>query len=294
VARTICLKQLEAVVPHQCGDHSKCQHERWCTFLKEKIKHPTWTDVEIAEEAALTSSRPHGGKNMSLSDAGIEKLTSKILSRFNSKTIDKIAGGGCSNLSENFWGVTTKFSEGKRLNLDHTDAYISCNKLTFCRIGEGNIEKTHDNVSARLGLSVTSPESTYLGIAAKKRSREKIRQTSARYKQSRTFAKLSKDHRMGKVDAKSLHRSGKVLLTECAKSSVGINKKLDPKKPPTCSICKGTGHRSNACKLPLDNKRRVAELVDISVECLHVVDTCVIRASKRRKPMDLVPIDDWI
>ena len=189
--------------------------------MKVKIKHPTWTDVEIAKEAALNSSRPHGGKNMSLSEAGIEKLTSKILSRFNSKTIDKIAGGGCSNLSENFWGCTTKFSEGKRLNLDHTDAYILCNKLAFCRIGEDNIERTHDNVSARLGLSVTSPEATYLSMAAKKRSLQKIRQTSERYKQARTFAKLSKDHRMGKVDAKSLHRSGKVPLTECAKSSVG-------------------------------------------------------------------------
>jgi len=28
MARTICLNQLDAVIPHQCGDHSKCQHER--------------------------------------------------------------------------------------------------------------------------------------------------------------------------------------------------------------------------------------------------------------------------
>jgi len=156
----------------------------------------------------MTLSRPHGGKNMSLSEEGIIKLTSKILSRFNSKTIDKIAGGGCSNLSENFWGVCTKFSEGKRLNLDHTDAYIIFNKLTFCRVGGGNIEKTHDNVSAWLGLGATSPETAYFSSAAKTRSRDKIWQSLARHKQSRTFAKLSKDHRMGKVDAKSLHRSG--------------------------------------------------------------------------------------
>lgn len=83
------------------------------------------------KETAMTSSRPHCGKNMSLSAVGIVKLTSKILSRFNAKTIDKIAGGGCSNLSENLWGVNTKFSEGKRRNFDHTDAYVSCNKLTF-------------------------------------------------------------------------------------------------------------------------------------------------------------------
>ena len=205
IAREACIKQLETIVTHQCGDHTHCQHEKWCSYLKVKNAHPDWSEDEIAEEAALTSSRPHGGKNMSLSKLGIEKLTSKILARFNSKTIDKIAGGGCSNLSENFWGVGTKFSKEKRLNFDHTDAYIISNKLTFCRIGVGNIEDTHDNVSARLGLNVTSPECAYLTSAGKKRAREKIRQRSDAYKQSRIFAKLSKDHRMGKVDACKLH-----------------------------------------------------------------------------------------
>ena len=76
--------------------------------MKVKNLHPTWTDHEIAEETAATSSRPHGSKNMSLSDNGIAKLTNKIILQFNNKTIDKIAGGGCSNLSENFWGVATK------------------------------------------------------------------------------------------------------------------------------------------------------------------------------------------
>ena len=123
-ARAACIKQLGTIVTHQCGDHSNCLHGKWCSFLKVKNAHPNWSHNEIAEEAALTSSRPHGGKNMSLSKLGIEKLTSKILARFNLKTIDKIAGGGCSNLSENFWGVGTKFSKGKRLNFDHMDAYI--------------------------------------------------------------------------------------------------------------------------------------------------------------------------
>ena len=165
-------------MPHQCGDHSKCNHARWGTYLKVKNLHPKWTDHKIAEETVATSSRPHDGKNTSLSEEGIVKLTSKILSQFYNKIIDKIAGGGCSNLSENFWGISTKFSKGKRLNFDHTDAYISCNKLTFCRIRERNIEKTHGNVSTRLGWSITSPESMYLNSAAKKRAKEKIRQTS--------------------------------------------------------------------------------------------------------------------
>ena len=92
--------------------------------------------------------------------------------------IDKIAGGGCSNLSENFWGINTNFSEGKRQHFDHTDANVLCNKLTFCRIGVGNIEKTHNDVSARLGLRVTSPDVAYLSSAGKKRAKTKLRQTS--------------------------------------------------------------------------------------------------------------------
>ena len=80
------------------------------------------------------------------------------MKKVNKNNIDKISSGGCSNLSESFWSQTTKFTEGKRLNQDHADAYITANKLTFCRIGEGNIEKTHEQVSQQLGLKVMSPE----------------------------------------------------------------------------------------------------------------------------------------
>jgi len=226
---------------------------------------------------------------MSLSFEGIAKLTSKILSCFNAKTIDKIAGGGCSNLSENFWGVNTKFSEGKRLNFDHTDAYISCNKLTFCRIGTGNIEKTHDDVSAWLGLRLTSPECLYLTPAGKKRAREKLRQTSDAYTQSRVFAELSKDHRMGKVDARKLHRPGKVPLTETAKSNC-----TGPWKVATCSICKQIGHRSNGRRMPPDSKCRVTDLGEFDSELLTLVDNTNIKPAKRRKQLDLLSIDDWM
>ena len=67
-------------------------------------------------------------------------LTSKIRQQFNEKTIDKISRGGCSNLSENFWGMNIKFTEGKRLNYDHTDAWVRVNQLSFFRAGSGNIQ----------------------------------------------------------------------------------------------------------------------------------------------------------
>ena len=42
------------------------------------IKQLETSHDEIAEEAALTSSRPHGGKNMSLSKLGIEILARSL------------------------------------------------------------------------------------------------------------------------------------------------------------------------------------------------------------------------
>ena len=79
-------------------------------------------------------NQPHNGKNMSLSDEGSMMLTSKIRRRFNEKTIEKIARGGCGNISKNFWGMNIKFSEGKRLNYDHTD--VSTN-LVFVGLAMG-------------------------------------------------------------------------------------------------------------------------------------------------------------
>jgi hypothetical protein len=32
VARKDCLDQLMSIVPHHCGDHSLCKHERFCTY----------------------------------------------------------------------------------------------------------------------------------------------------------------------------------------------------------------------------------------------------------------------
>ena len=142
-------------------------------------------------------------------------------------------------------------------------------------------------MSARLGLNVTVPECTYLTSAGKKRAREKIRQRSANYKSSRIFAKLSKDHRMGKVDARKLHRSGKVPLTESAKSKA-------PRKVSTCSICKQLGHRSNNCRMPPESKRPNIEQCHIDIDTMHLADRMGIKAAKRHKQLDLVSFDDWI
>ena len=78
---------------------------------------------------------------MDLSEYGISVLQKEIRGRFNLKIIDKLAKMACSNSCEAFFGVLTKFSEGKRINLEHSDLWKSTILLVFCR--SGNIEETH-------------------------------------------------------------------------------------------------------------------------------------------------------
>ena len=118
-----CIDQLQAIVPHQCGNHSQCKFEKWCSYIEVRNKNPSWDSIKIAEEAARKSKRAHSGKNMSLSSYGFCILTSKIIERFNDKLINKIAEGGCSNMSEIFWMMTTNFFQGKHLNLDLADGW---------------------------------------------------------------------------------------------------------------------------------------------------------------------------
>ena len=72
-------------------------------------------------------------------------------------------------ICQNFWSVVTKFSKGKWLNQDHKDHYQNSNKLTFCRIGDGNIEQTHIQVFTSLALPITPPELKHQSVAEMKR-----------------------------------------------------------------------------------------------------------------------------
>ena len=46
-----------------------------------------------------------------------------ITSRITEESVDKLEEITSSNLCELYFGVLTKFSEGKRMNLDHADAW---------------------------------------------------------------------------------------------------------------------------------------------------------------------------
>ena len=122
-AQKACLNQLAAIVPHHCGQHHLCKNERWCTYLMIQNKRPDWDAHSITVAATAESNCPLNGKPMSLSVDGMSTITKEINTRFNKATTNKISNCGCSNLAENFWSATTKFSQGKCLSQDHSDHY---------------------------------------------------------------------------------------------------------------------------------------------------------------------------
>ena len=42
-----CLRQLNCIVRHHCGDHSKCFQDNFCTSIQVKTKYPAWSYEEI-------------------------------------------------------------------------------------------------------------------------------------------------------------------------------------------------------------------------------------------------------
>jgi hypothetical protein len=156
--------------------------------------------------------------------------------------------------------------------------------LTFCRIGEGNVEKTHDKVSAELGIPVTSAETKFLKKAAKKAKKNKVRQNTPEAKQARMLSKMNKSIILSKEEAKKAHKTGKVPISESAKSCVGETGGKKPRKPRCCTNCGLPGHNKLICKLPPKEKRAPVDLLDFDLNLLNLIGEYEsMKSSKRRR-----------
>ncbi|KAL7528572.1 hypothetical protein ACHAXR_002514 [Thalassiosira sp. AJA248-18] len=100
---------------------------------------------------------------------------------------------------------------------------------------------------------------------------------------------MTRDHRMGKVDSKKLHKSGKVPLTE----SAGSNASTTPWNLQTCSIRKLKGHNCKKCIMLPQMKRTVAQLADLDFDAIDKASQHGIKAPNRCK-VNLLDFDDFI
>mmetsp|Transcript_41972 Transcript_41972/g.88105 ORF Transcript_41972/g.88105 Transcript_41972/m.88105 type:complete len:460 (+) Transcript_41972:37-1416(+) len=248
--RAKCLKQLGAIIKHHCGDHSRCDQVKFCTYSQVKSDHPDWTEEQIREESQKKSKRQKS--IMDLSEWGISVLERIIAKRFNAKTIDKIAKCRSSNRCEGFWSELVKLSEGKRIQGCGTDLWLSMVELCYCMSGNQrqNIKKTKQELSELLNVFYTPIKNKACDIMKKKADKDYARKASESGKRKRQMAKLSLDHRMGKDANKSKHhKSEKVPLTKMKKSKVD-----------KCTKCGQHGHKTRECvvlKAPNKQKKQL-------------------------------------
>ena len=100
---------------------------------------------------------------------------------------------------------------------------------------------------------------------------------------------------MGKVDARKLHRSGKVPITESVKSNIGGTKcKTTGCKVSTCLICKQLAQRANVCNMPADTMRCVVEFGKFEMHIGRLADDVAIKHAKCCRPLDLVPVKNHL
>lgn len=160
----------------------------------------------------------------------------------------------------------------------YTDLWKSMLLLSFCRAG--NIERTHQEMSAILNLDVLEPERKHMERWNRKRKRDGERNNSEGGKKKRHESKAVKDKVMMKEDSKKRHRSAKVSVKE----SAAVGRK---KRSVTCASCKQSGHNRAACPLPMMNQQpRDVDLLDWHQDTL---DNSHKLTGKRYKP-DLI---DW-
>ena len=186
---------------------------------------------------------------MELSYDGVRIIQNELMKRFNTKNIDKISEMACSNDCEGFFGVLTKFTEGKRLNLEHTDLWRNMIMLVFCRTGI--IEETHHELSRLLNLGSTEIEVMRLMQNGKKRKRNKERSSSEAGKEARLVAKITNTIRMGKEDGKKKHKSEKLSTTKPTKSKVK-----------RCTKCEQIGHATRECPVLKPKCKRKMDSID--------------------------------
>lgn len=244
IERKECIKIINAIVPHHCGDHSACNISV-CKFLQIKKECAGWTDQQVKEEHAKGSR--FKGRYMALSTRGTAVLQEIFLSRFKEGNVDRVAKLCSSNDCENFFGRVAKLSEGKRLNLENSDLWKSMVLLAAASCGHE--EATKFGIAEKLGLRPNSVQKKASAQIDKKRKRNHEESSSQKGKDRRKVAKMTQDVRRGKSDQKGKrHISGKVPLTDSAKTTA--KKEKAARRPRPCPNCGDPAHTKSACTMP--------------------------------------------
>ena len=130
IHRAATLKHIMNIVPHHCGDHHNCLGDcnmiklqryavaRHCAETGDKVTNAAEILPQYSKEVLVkyANESRFQGKSMSMSPAGVAAVNHEISKRLNDSNIDRVALTYSSNNCENFFGMLTKYSHGKRIN----------------------------------------------------------------------------------------------------------------------------------------------------------------------------------
>jgi hypothetical protein len=190
------LKGIKAVVPHHCGIHSGCVGADHCGYLALKLNNPLWRDKTVlsaSEEQELQLecyAQARFRYEMKLNAKGVESIQKVILARITMKTLPQLANQDSTNQNESLWGQVTKCSEGKRINMNYSQAWEIAVYTAILRVsnGEGYASELYEQI----GLKINQQQSQHQERVERKRKKDYRNHHSPSYIASRCQLKRIK------------------------------------------------------------------------------------------------------
>ena len=136
------IKRIACIIPHHCSDHSNCCYDD-CKMIqlqrhfiaKDRVEFPTEDGEDEVPMKDILRLHKQGirkeyakafrfsGKAMSMGKIGQQTVYREITKRLNEGNIDRVSLAMSSNDCENYFGLLSKFSHGKRIYFGQTDSW---------------------------------------------------------------------------------------------------------------------------------------------------------------------------
>eukprot|EP00980_Cylindrotheca_fusiformis_P003260 scaffold735_cov116-Cylindrotheca_fusiformis.AAC.30 len=239
------------VVCHHCGKHSHC-NEKHCKLLKlvtQRHGHGVFlhnlskADEEVLYDEYYQSSNRYSYE-LKLNEVGIRKVQDEILKRFNKQSLMNLSKKRNTNLAESFWGMQTKYSEGKRLNQNYSKSWEDGLALCILRLSDDTTYPTL-RLQERLGIPISIAQDYILENLVRLRSKRKEAKQHEQYKQTRRLTKVLKKYH-GSNSAKKYRYKQEQVKPETTK----LKTKRKQRSSPSCGNCGDPGHTKRFCDAP--------------------------------------------
>jgi hypothetical protein len=271
-----CLKDVHAIIPHHCGDHTQCSslHCRYQQAKRALQMRKKMFDVNFEKDDLTrhyTNVARFKGKILGVTSLEPRaKLEKVISSRINERNIEKVCRVLTSNYSENFFQNLTKYSQGKRINLGQTDSWEVYQLFCAANLSNDKDEAVFNRrVQTALGIRDSEVRDVYLKKRKKEATQDADRKNSDEYRERKATTQRKKNIRLGREAAKKdRHKTEKMK----PKDDLGNKRETKKRAPQKCGNCSELGHTARDCPEPRRMKATKNKAGYSDAEFLDMID----------------------